>query len=88
MTQERPIRILQIIDSVGVPGAESWLMEVLRLWSKSEVGRIDLLATSGNPGIFDEEVPRLAALQGWQSSFFVQIRQHNIPGSRLGAGLK
>src|ERR1700679_1181421 len=61
MTQERPIRVLQIIDSLGMGGAETWLMEVLRLWSKSEVGRIDFLATSGNIGIFDEEARRLGA---------------------------
>ena len=61
MKQERPIRVLQIIDSLGMGGAETWLMEVLRLWSKSEVGQIDFLATSGNPGIFDEEARRLGA---------------------------
>src|ERR1700733_2038350 len=61
MTHGRPIRVLQIIDSLGMGGAETWLMEVLRLWSKSKVGRIDFLATSGNPGIFDEEARRLGA---------------------------
>lgn len=61
MKQERPIRVLQIIDSLGMGGAETWLMEVLRLWSKSGVGRIEFLATSGNPGIFDEEARRLGA---------------------------
>jgi glycosyltransferase EpsF len=61
MKQEPPTRVLQIIDSLGMGGAETWLMEVLRLWSKSEVGRIDFLATSGHPGIFDEEARRLGA---------------------------
>jgi glycosyltransferase EpsF len=61
MKQERPIRVLQVIDSLGMGGAETWLMEVLRLWSQSEVGRLDFLATSGNPGIFDEEARRLGA---------------------------
>ena len=61
MKQERPIRVLQIIDSLGMGGAEAWLMEVLRLWSKSEVGRIDFLATSGSLGIFDDEARRLGA---------------------------
>jgi glycosyltransferase involved in cell wall biosynthesis len=42
-------------------GAETWLMEVLRLWSKNGVGQINFLATSGNPGIFDEEARRLGA---------------------------
>jgi len=61
MKDERPFRVLQIIDSLGMGGAETWLMEVLRLWSKSDVCRIDFLATSGNPGIFDEEARRLGA---------------------------
>ena len=55
----RPVRVLQIIDSLGMGGAETWLMEVLRLWSKSGVCRIDFLATSGNPGIFDDEARQL-----------------------------
>lgn len=61
MKHERPIRVLQVIDSLGMGGAETWLMEVLRLWSKSDVGRIDFLATSGNSGIFDDEARRLGA---------------------------
>jgi glycosyltransferase EpsF len=42
-------------------GAETWLMELLRLWSKPDVCHIDFLATSGNPGIFDDEARRLGA---------------------------
>ena len=61
MKQERPIRVLQIIDSLGMGGAETWLMEVLRLWSKSGSCRMDFLATSGNRGIFDDEAQRLGA---------------------------
>src|SRR6202167_4027564 len=61
MKDERPIKVLQIIDSLAMGGAETWLMEVLRLWSKNEVGQIDFLATSGNPGIFDEEARLLGA---------------------------
>ena len=37
-------------------------MEVLRLWSETGViVNMDFLATSGNPGIFDEEARRLGA---------------------------
>jgi len=42
-------------------GAETWLMEVLRLWSKNGECHIDFLATSGNPGIFDEEARQLGS---------------------------
>ena len=42
-------------------GAETWLMEVLRLWSRSGAARMDFLATSGNRGVFDAEAERLGA---------------------------
>jgi glycosyltransferase involved in cell wall biosynthesis len=63
MKQERPIRVLQIIDTLGMGGAETWLMELLRFWHRqgSDAPQIDFLATSGNPGIFDEEARRLGA---------------------------
>jgi glycosyltransferase involved in cell wall biosynthesis len=61
MTNKRPIRVLQIIDTLGMGGAETWLMEVLRLWSKSDAVRMDFLATSGSRGIFDVEAQRLGA---------------------------
>jgi glycosyltransferase EpsF len=57
----RPIKVLQIIDSLGMGGAETWLMEVLRLWSETHACYIDFLATSGNPQIFDEEAHQLGA---------------------------
>src|ERR1700687_5184377 len=74
MKQGRPIRVLQIIDSLGMGGAETWLMEVLRLWSRSEVCRIDFLATSGNPGIFDEEAQRLGA-----QVYYVRFGRSHLP---------
>src|SRR5215475_8526089 len=42
-------------------GAETWLMELLRFWSRSGACQIDFLATSGNPGIFDQEARALGA---------------------------
>lgn len=55
------LKVLHIIDTLGMGGAETWLMEVLRLWSKSGSCRMDFLATSGNRGIFDDEAQRLGA---------------------------
>jgi glycosyltransferase involved in cell wall biosynthesis len=42
-------------------GAETWLMELLRLWSKNEAVQMDFLATGGKTGIFDNEAWRLGA---------------------------
>jgi glycosyltransferase EpsF len=61
VTRSRPIKVLQIVDTLGMGGAETWLMEVLRLWSKTGECHIDFLATSGNPGLFDDEARLLGA---------------------------
>lgn len=53
-------KVLQIIDTLGMGGAETWLMEVLRRSVNSGL-RIDFLCTSGQQGIFDEEAQLLGA---------------------------
>src|ERR1700751_4931968 len=58
---EGKVKVLQVVDTLGMGGAETWLMEVLRLWSRTGAGKMDFLATSGNPGIFDDEARRLGA---------------------------
>jgi glycosyltransferase EpsF len=55
------LRVLQVIDTLGMGGAETWLMELLRLWRKTGACRIDFLATSGNRGVFDDEARELGA---------------------------
>ena len=56
-----PVRVLQIVDTLGMGGAETWLMEVLRLWNRNGRGQMDFLLTSGCKGIFDEEAAALGA---------------------------
>ncbi len=55
------LRILQVVDSLGMGGAETWLMALLRYWLKTAAPRIDFLMSSGKPGIFDDEARRLGA---------------------------
>ena len=59
--QSRPIRVLQIIDTFSMGGAETWLIEALRLWARSGEVQPDFLMTSGNRGIFDNEAAALGA---------------------------
>ena len=59
--QSRPVRVLQIIDTFSMGGAETWLIEALRLWARSGDIRPDFLMTSGNRGIFDDEAAALGA---------------------------
>jgi glycosyltransferase involved in cell wall biosynthesis len=56
-----PVRTLQVLDTLGMGGAETWLMEVLRSWAKTKVARMDFLITSGNRGTFDDEAMQLGA---------------------------
>ena len=60
MARQR-VKVLHVIDTFGVGGAETWLLEVLRLWSRNGAGQLDFLITSGNRGAFDEEARELGA---------------------------
>ena len=55
------MKVLQVIDTLGMGGAETWLMDMLRLWSRSGDVQMDFLITSGNRGIFDDEARELGA---------------------------
>jgi len=57
------IKVLQIVDTLGMGGAETWLMELLRRWHREGEDRpqMDFLATSGNRGEFDDEATALGA---------------------------
>src|SRR5215471_12825235 len=57
----RKLHVLQVIDSLGMGGAETWLMALLRRWSETKEARIDFLVTSGRRGIFDDEARSLGA---------------------------
>ena len=71
----RPLRVLQIIDTLGMGGAETWLMEVLRLWAKTGVASMDFLLTSGNRGIFDAEAEELGA-----NLHYVRFTRRDVTG--------
>ena len=60
MKGSRP-RVLHIIDSLGMGGAETWLIELLRFWSKDEAVQMDFLATGGKVGVFDQEARQLGS---------------------------
>jgi glycosyltransferase EpsF len=74
VTQARTIRVLQVLDTLSMGGAETWLMEVLRLWSKSKVGQMDFLLTGGARGIFDDEAQQLGA-----KLHYLQYGRSNLP---------
>ena len=75
------LKVLHIVDTLGMGGAETWLMELLRLWHREGENRpqIDFLATSGNPGVFDDEATALGA-----RIFYLRYGRSNIISFRRG----
>lgn len=56
-------KILHVVDTLGMGGAETWLMEVVRLCHRigHTAFHMDFVATSGNRGIFDKEAEALGS---------------------------
>lgn len=78
-SQPRP-RVLHVIDTLSMGGAETWLMELLRYWARTKGGpQIDFLATSGNQGIFDEEAKSLGA-----KIFYLRFGRRSMPSFAAG----
>jgi glycosyltransferase involved in cell wall biosynthesis len=61
--KNNPLKVLHVIHALGMGGAETWLMEILRLWRAqgATAPQMDFLATSGERGIFDNEALHLGA---------------------------
>lgn len=57
----RPLRVLHLVDSLGMGGAETWLVELLRYWQANGAVRADIVATGGEHGVFDDEARALGA---------------------------
>lgn len=55
------IKVLQVFDNLGMGGAETWIMEVLRYWHSANKIQIDFLIAGGKPGLFDAEAKLLGA---------------------------
>ncbi|THD77672.1 MAG: glycosyltransferase [Phenylobacterium sp.] len=58
-----PMKVLHIVDTLSIGGVETWMMELLRAWRQHGEGapQIDFIATSGNPGVFDDEARALGS---------------------------
>ena len=61
MSKPTKPRVLHVVDSLGMGGAETWLMELLRFWAREgeNAAQLDFVATSGKRGHFDDEVESL-----------------------------
>lgn len=77
----KPVRVLQVIDTFGMGGVETWLMGTLRHWAKTRQVQTDFLLTSGERGIFDDEAARLGAKLHYVRYGRAEL-QHFIPAYR------
>lgn len=73
MSLHRPIKVLHVLHSLSMGGVETWLMELLRHWSRTGVVEMHFLATGGVRGVFDHEVERLGA-----TIHYVRYSRHSI----------
>jgi glycosyltransferase involved in cell wall biosynthesis len=56
-----PLKVLHLVDSLGVGGAETWLVSLLRFWRAQGGVQTDILATGGVRSVFDDEATALGA---------------------------
>ena len=54
-------KVLHITDTLGMGGAETWMLSLMRYWAGEQGPECHFLMTSGNGGIFDEELKNLGA---------------------------
>lgn len=76
----REFRILQVFSTLGVGGAETWLMALLRYFDREKDNlsfriRFDICLTSGNKGVFDDEAVALGA-----RLFYPRYSRNNLLG--------
>ena len=81
MSEVRPIKALHVVDTLGIGGVETWMLELLRKWSRQGGGmpRIDFVATSGNRGVFDDEVRALGS-----RIYYLRYGRRHLPNFIMG----
>ena len=79
-SDKAPLKVLHLIDNLGMGGAESWLIELMRHW-RAEGGAVrnDVLATGGRPGVFDDEARALGA-----RVFYLRYGRRDLPSFIAG----
>ncbi len=76
---QRPLKVLHLIDNMGMGGAEAWLIELLRHWRLTGCVNMDILATGGRPGVLDGEATALGA-----TIHYLPFRRTTLPAFARG----
>jgi len=68
-------RVLQVFHSLGMGGAETWLLRVVKYWKQQEHSKIqvDFLITSGEKSILDSSFEMLGA-----EIFYIPLRRGTV----------
>ncbi len=79
MAGQPECRVLQVFSTLGVGGAETWLMALLRYLDRIKDDlpfrvQIDICLTGGRKGVFDDEAASLGA-----KLFYPHYRRSNLP---------
>jgi glycosyltransferase involved in cell wall biosynthesis len=77
--EARPIRVLHLVDNLGMGGAETWLMALLRCWRVHGGVETHILATGGAPSRFDADAAALGA-----RIHYLRFGLHNLRGFTQG----
>jgi glycosyltransferase involved in cell wall biosynthesis len=77
--EQQEFRILQVFSILGMGGAETWLMALLRYLDRIKHDlpyrlQIDICLTAGVKGVFDDEAASLGA-----KLFYLNYRRSNLP---------
>jgi glycosyltransferase involved in cell wall biosynthesis len=75
----RKLKVLQVVSALGMGGAETWLLELLRHWRNSGDIELEFLLTSGNREIFDDEARNLGA-----RLHYLRYGRADLPGFTQG----
>jgi glycosyltransferase involved in cell wall biosynthesis len=75
---KREVRVLQVFDGLGMGGAETWLMSLLKYFREHNSDlpvsvKFDVLLTGGEKAIFDDEAMALGA-----NLFYVRYGRSNL----------
>jgi glycosyltransferase involved in cell wall biosynthesis len=78
-TTKTDYRILHVFSTLGVGGAETWLMALLKYIDKIKEElpfriKFDVCLTGGNKGVFDDEATSLGA-----KLFYLRYNRNNLP---------
>jgi glycosyltransferase EpsF len=76
---QRELRVLQVFHGLGMGGAETWLMSLLKCFQQQNVDaplkvKFDVLLTGGEKAVFDDEATALGA-----RLFYVPFTRRKLP---------